>query len=209
MGPKVSVITPSIRPEYLHITQECLENQTNQDFEWLVEIGLRNRGFTLPTDWNKLIRRAQGDIIFIIQDCISFPTDAVEQIAKLDYDHKAYTFPVSKDSVWDWRKSEPRKLTGNEWEIDMGAAPRSLFYDVGGFDETFCEGWSWENVEIGWRAVAAGYSFYSSHATEGIGIDHDALRPHPFRESLPKNAPKANETMRKAERGDYKKPYLF
>lgn len=205
----ISIITPSIRPEYLHITQECLENQTNQNFEWLVDIGLRNRGFTLPTDWNNLLRRAKGDIIFIVQDCISFSNDTVQNILTLDYDKKAYTFPVSKDGVWDWRKSEPKKLTPNEWEIDMGAAPRSLFYDVGGFDEEFCNGWSWENVEIAWRAEAAGYAFYSSHAAEGNGIDHDAIRKHPFRETLEKNGWRANQTMEKARRGNYKMPYLF
>ena len=33
---KISVITPSIRPEGLKILQECLAQQTFKDFEWLV-----------------------------------------------------------------------------------------------------------------------------------------------------------------------------
>lgn len=210
MGTKISVVTPSIRPQYLNITQKALENQTDQDFEWLVDIGLTNRGFTLPKDWNNLLRRAKGDIIFVLQDCIDIPIDAIEKIRALDFEYKTYTFPILKTGTgYDWRKSEEREITGNMWEIDLAAAPKSLFYDVGGFDETFCEGWSWENVEIAWRAEAAGYKFLLSHAIEGTAIDHDKEIKHPFRDSLPKNDAKANTTFNLARRGTYKKDYLF
>lgn len=204
----ISVITPSIRPEYLYITQACLERQTDQDFEWLVEVGLKNRGFTLPKDWNKLIQRA-GNSILILQDCISIPDDAIERVRTLNLDRKAYTFPVSKEGAWDWRNSEEKKLTPNEWEADLAYAPKEMFMEVGGFDERFCDGWSWENVELAWRAGAAGYEFFNSHSIKGEAVDHDAKQPHPFRDSLPKNDWRANETMRRAERGDYKLPYLY
>lgn len=205
----ISVITPSIRPQYLHITQKCLEEQTDQDFEWLVDVGLKNRGFTLPRDWNSLLRRAKGERVFILQDCISIPPDAIAKIRNLDLEKKAYTFPISKAGVYDWRKAEEKKLTPNEWEADLAYAPLSMFYDVGGFDEEFCNGWSWENVELAWRAEAAGYSFYNSHVIEGTAVDHDAELLHPFRNSLPKNDRKANQTMEKARRGEYKLHYLY
>lgn len=206
----ISIITPSIRPQYLDKTQEALEQQTNQDFEWLVDVGLKNRGFTLPKDWNSLIRRARGDKIFILQDCIDIPNDAVEKIQTIDTDRRAYTFPILKVGTgYDWRKSEEREITPNMWEADLALASKSLFYDVGGFDEAFCQGWSWENVEIAWRAGAAGYKFHLSHTIEGTAIDHDKELRHPFRDTLPKNDAKANETMRKAERGNWKLNYLF
>lgn len=206
---RVSVITPSIRPEFLHITQEALEAQTDQDFDWEVQMGLRNRGFTLPQDWNKLLKHSEGDIIFILQDCISIPPDTIAKIKTLDLDKKAYTFPICKEGEYDWRNGVEKKLTPNEWEADLAVAPRSMFYDVGGFDERFSEGWSWENVELAWRAEAAGYEFYCSHLFEGSSIDHDKVREHPFRTSLPHNAPRANETMEKARRGKYKLNYLY
>lgn len=207
---RISVLTPSIRPEYLHITQKCLEQQTFTDFEWLVEVGLNNGRFTLPEDYNKMLRRAKGDIIVSLQDCISIPPDALERISRLDFVQKGYTFPVAKGGVWDWRKTRPldESITGNMWEIDLAAAPRPLFFDIGGFDESFSDGWSFDNVEVGWRAEAAGYTFHHSRATEGMAIDHDALIPHPFREKLPSNAPKANETMERARHGKYRLNYL-
>lgn len=205
----ITVITPSIRPQYLHLTQKCLEAQTFQDFEWLVEVGLPSRGFTLPRDMNRMLARANGDIIVSLQDCISIPPNALEQVAELPLGHKAYTFPIGKHGSFDWRMGAEREITPNEWEIDLAAAPKSLFFDVGGFDEAFCDGWSWENVEIAWRAEAAGYSFAVSHAMIGDAIDHDKEVEHPFRNSLPLNAPKANQALERARRGDFKMPYLF
>jgi hypothetical protein len=210
---KISVLTPSIRPQYLDITQKSLEKQTYTDFEWLVEVGLHGQGFTMPQDMNKMLRRAKGDIIVSLQDCIEIPADALAYVASLDHEKKAYTYPVSKNGKFDWRKArpdiDPSPLTGNMWEIDFASAPKSLFFDIGGFDERYSEGWSFDNVEVGWRAAAAGYTFYADNKTQGNAIDHDALVEHPHRSSLPFNAQRSQETARNAERGMYKLSYLY
>lgn len=210
----ISVLTPSIRPKWLTITQESLEAQTYTDFEWITCLGLRNRGFTLPTDYNRMLQQAKGDIIVSLQDCISIPSDALEKIASLDHNGYAYTFPIQReDGSYDWRKYRKEatgdaSITPNMWEIDFASAPKRLFQAIGGFDEEFSKGFSWDNVEVGWRAAAAGFKFFLSTDTEGISIDHDAREPHPFRNSLPKNDARANETMRRAERGEYRLNYL-
>lgn len=217
---KVSVLTPSIRPQYLQMAQECLARQTNQEFEWLVELGMNNsKEWGLPADWNKMLRRAQGDIIVAYQDCITIPDDAIEKILTLNFEKKAYTFPIGhpqrpdEEPSWDWRKYRETvigkaRLTANQWELDLAAAPRSLFFEVGGFDEDFCKGWSWENVEIGWRAEAAGYEFYVSQVTHGIAIEHDKILEHPFRNKLPNNDKRAARTMHSAASGKYKLSFL-
>lgn len=215
MSNLISIITPSIRPHFLDITQKCLENQTDQDFEWLVEIGLKNRGFTLPSDWNKLIRRANGDRIIMLQDCIKVPDNFVEEIRKLDH-NIAYTFPVGKvknwdDSPkWDWReiKQLVGKIDPHAWEIDFGSAPKSLFYDVGGFDEDFNNGWSWENVEIAYRAEKAGYKFELSQVVSGVALDHDAIEENPFRNKKANNDKRAEETRQRCNLGDWKMDFL-
>ena len=206
----ISIITPSIRPQYLDITQRTLEAQTFKDFEWLVDVGLHTEGFTLPKAFNRLIRAAKGDTIVILQDCISIPEDALERISHLPLEKKAYTFPVVIEGRKDWRSHSfgVRQLTPNQWEIDFAVAPRDMFYDVGGFDEAFCDGWGWDNVELGWRAGAAGYDFLSSDATHGDAIDHDKLIEHPFRNKLKNNDWRAEETRWKAAHGDYKLNFL-
>ena len=213
--PKITVITPSIRPDLLGITQECLERQTFQDFEWLTEVGLRNRGYTLPSDWNRLISRAKGDIIVSFQDCIKIPDNTLEIIAGLDHTKTAYTYPVGqtldfeKEPTWDWRALRPQgEIEPRMWEADFASAPKSMFYDIGGFDEEFNKGWSWENVEVAIRAYAAGYKFELHNSFRTVSLRHDELRENPFRNKRENNDKRARVTEILAQGGDYKKDYL-
>lgn len=211
MSIKLSVLTPTIRPQYLKLTEKALEKQTHQKFEWLVEKGNPSKGFTLPSDLNKLLKRATGDVVVMLQDCIEIDEFALADIAKLDHKH-FYTFPVGKrdgDSVhWDWRASNNGKITPNMWEADFGCGPLQGFYDVGGYDEDFNNGWSWENVEIAWRLQAAGYKFYCEPSITGIAIDHDKEIEHPFRNKKENNDKRAEATRKRASRGDYKLTYV-
>lgn len=216
--PKISVITPTIRPQFLDITKKCLEEQTFGDFEWIIEPGLTRWGYTLPKDWNKAIAKAKGEIVFMLQDCIKIEPDFLE---KLDTLHKEspnslFTFPVGKvnnfneEPNWDWRHyKERREVRPFEWEIDLASAPLEVFYEVGGFDERFCEGWSWENCEIAYRIDALKkYKFEVIPDMEGVAIDHDFVEDDSFRNKLPNNDKRANETRVLAEMGDYKLEYL-
>jgi hypothetical protein len=67
---KISVLTPSIRPQGLAITQQCLTEQTFTDFEWLTEIGLPNRGHDLNSAYNRMLKRANGELVVSLQDYI-------------------------------------------------------------------------------------------------------------------------------------------
>lgn len=200
----ISVITPSIRPQYLDITQKTLENQTYQDFEWLTEIGLPSRGFMLPWDFNKMLKRSEGKIIVILEDCITLTSTALEAISKLDHTKTAYTYPVGLD----WRLHGYGLIDPPMWEIDFASAPREMFFKVGGFDEEFCKGWSWENVELAWRAEAAGYGFECSHVAKAEKLDHDKYVKHPFRNRLKNNDVRANNTRTLAKTGSFKLNYL-
>jgi hypothetical protein len=208
----ISVITPSIRPQYLDITQSCLERQTFQDFEWLTEIGLRNKGNTLARDLNKMLRRAKGERVVMLQDCIHIDDDALERINNLP--NAFYTFPVGKvhqlgdNPSWDWREHKSWEVDSAHWEADFASAPLQAFYDIGGYDESYDEGWSWDNVDVGHRAKAAGYRIFCQNDIRGIAIDHDSKEEHPWRHTRELNDKRAEETWHKAQRGDYKLNYL-
>lgn len=95
--PKVSVLTPTVRPEGLDIVHKALQQQTFKDFEWL--IGAKSAcpinkddfsttwvaddfegGFwTLNRIYNKLFKEAKGEIIVSWQDWIWAAPDALQK----------------------------------------------------------------------------------------------------------------------------------
>lgn len=166
-------------------------------------------GFTLPRDYNDALRKAKGQIIVSLQDCINVPPDFLERLSKLDHT-KAWTFPVVKiGTSGDWRLHKDGRVGDTEWELDLACAPIQLFYDVGGFDESYCNGWSYDNVEIGIRAAAAGWEFHCEPTMPGTAFDHDAVIPHPFRKRLISNQWRVEYTRKDSEEGNWKQDYLI
>lgn len=106
---KITVITPSVRPEMLEIVHKCLGRQTFKDFEWIIashlsdqDIGFYHFAFSLPPKmkriikvedpprrkgdyyrlngaWNAAFKQAQGELIISIQDGLWFPPDMLEK----------------------------------------------------------------------------------------------------------------------------------
>jgi hypothetical protein len=197
---KISVITPTIRPEGLQITQKGLSRQSFTDFEWLVELGIPERGHDLNSAYNRALRRATGELVVSLQDYITVTPQFLEKWWKAYQDHPDtfMTAPVGKNpqkdyggnTVWDWRayrndeNASFRPCEWNCWEIDNGAAPLAALKQIGGFDEALDGHWSADNVNVGCRAQLAGYKFGCLFDNPGIAYDHDAFTPHPFRESF-------------------------
>lgn len=205
---RISVLTSTIRPEYLDITQKSIEAQTFKDFEWLVEVGTNRSIFELPRKMNKMLARAKGEITVHLQDCIEIPPNFLEHVNNT-YDGSFVTFPIVKDQkTWDWRKDRLGAIEPQEWEADLAVAPLKAFKDIGGYDEEYCYGWSFDNVEVAYRAQAAGYTFRCDNTIYGNAIDHDAIKPHPYRNTLPSNLRRATGTYHLAKLGEYKLDYL-
>lgn len=191
--PKISVLSPSIRPEGLAITQKCLSEQTFTDFEWLVEIGIPGNGHDLNKSYNRMLRRAKGELIVSLQDYIKILPTGLENFWKAYQENKRvfYTAPVgktddktysAKSNKWDWRAFTTEIMNWQKWEIDWGAAPLSALKEIGGFDETLDDYWSFDNVNVGFRADMAGYKFGNLINNLALAYDHDAFIKHPFRE---------------------------
>lgn len=205
----ISVLTPTIRPEGLHIVQKSLAEQTYQDFEWLVEVGIPERGHDLNQAYNRMLRRAEGKLIVSVQDWIKMPEDGLEKFyeAYKEDDSKFYTAPLGKtDSLqdieieWDWRnKQNDSEIMFKGWELDWAAAPKEAFYEIGGFDEKLDHFWSCDNVNVAKRADLAGYEFELLQDNKAVALDHDKFYEHPFRKDF---APEFNkERMEKFEEG--------
>lgn len=189
---KVSVITPSIRPEGLNVVRKSLAAQTSQDFEWLPMLSLPKDKSTLCRDMNDAVRMATGDIIVFIQDWISFDETTVAKAADVvaSAPKGAFTFPVGKrwenepiKYDWRWYPRDQSKVYPHEWEIDFGACHKQDIVDAGLFDEDFDRGFGWENVDLAERMAENGVGFFVSKAVSGVAFDHDRASTHPWKKN--------------------------
>lgn len=205
---KISVITPTIRPKGLEIVKDCLSKQTFTDFEWLVEVGL-GKEHDLNKAFNKMLKRAKGELIVFYQDYIQIPDDGLQKMWDEYQKDKSYliTAPVGKSDdytnpKYDWRAFKFEDVGFQGWEIDWGACPKNILFEIGGFNEDLDEYWSFDNVDVAYRALKAGYKFKCIDNI-AIAIDHDKLEKHPFREDF--NPQNNNESLSKIDKGNYKK----
>ena len=212
---KISVLSVSIRPAGLEVVQKSLVEQSFTDFEWLCELGLGVKP-DLNKAMNKMLRRVKGDLVVFLQDYIKIPPNGLEKFWSWYQAHSKtlFTAPVGKtldwsSVVWDWRANGTwRIIEPAAWEIDWAAAPLKAFYDVGGFDEDFDRGWSWENANLAMRAQKAGYKFIVMTENKAVAYDHDAVMEHPFRDKIPNNDTLAEIKRDAIEKGDWKLSYL-
>lgn len=191
---KISVISVSIRPKGLEITQSSLSEQSFQDFEWIQEISIPKKGHDLNAAYNRALRRAKGELMVSLQDYIKPNPKCLEMFWEAYQNDKKtfFTAPVGKTDKedfsgscrWDWRAYEDAKPSWQHWEIDCGAAPMEALREIGGFDETLDGHWSTDNVNVGYRAHLAGYKFKHLFHNPSVAYDHDAFIPHPFRNAF-------------------------
>lgn len=188
---KISVITTSIRPKGLEIVRQSLLSQTFRDFEWLVDINWTGEQ-DLNKAYNRLLKRAKGELIVSLQDYIKIEPDALQRLwgAYQENPDTFITCPVGKvdnedysgEPKWDWRVSPHAQMDWRMWEIDFGACPKEAIFKIGGFDEELDNFWSCDNLNVGCRAKLAGYKFKCVDI-RGIAYDHDAHIEHPFRQN--------------------------
>lgn len=209
LNPKISILTPSIRIEGLKIIQECLKNSTFKEYEWLTEIGIPERGHDLNQAFNRMIKRAKGELLIFCEDFNKFPPDALEKwwSAYQECPNTAFTAPLgkvddfqSKDIKWDWRaykqndsQTDYTDCNWNTLELDWGAIPKKMLYDIGGFEEKLDQWWSMDNVAVGKLLHLKGYQFKCLFSNPAIVYDHDTHSPHPFRAKY--NSEEANEII--------------
>lgn len=203
---RISVLTPSIRPEGLKVIQESLAQQTLQDFEWLTEISIPERGHDLNAAYNRMLRRAKGELIVSYQDWIKIEPDGLQQFwdAYTENPDTFFTAPVGKTLdwetiVWDWRFVPEAKPDWRAWEIDWACAPLKALKAVGGFDEELDQFWTFDNVNLGCRAEIAGYRFSHLPNNRAVAFDHNKTTPHPFSKNI--NADFHNYRLNQFRRG--------
>ena len=199
---------------------DSLKAQTFKNYEWLVDINTSGE-HDLNAAFNRLIKRSKGELIVFMEDWNKIPPDALEKWWQAYQEHPdtAFTAPLGKvDSYddknprWDWRAwtgdKEVTPFMPSSWntcELDWGAIPKKILYEIGGFDERLDAHWSMDNVAVGKLAELKGYKFLNFFGNPAIVFDHDKHSPHPFRSRY--NPAKVNPIIDSYTK-DTKLPYL-
>ena len=187
---KITVITPSIRPDGLKTAFNTLQAQTMDrgEWEWIPKLSIPGEKPDLCYQVNNALEEARGELIVFLQDHIEIAPDALEKCwAKFQENpEKCYTFPVGKkhggDVDWDWRIHWKHRedVPYDRWEIDYGMCPSKAIKEIG-FDERYDDGFGWENVDTAYLLEKEGWKFSVDPENRGVAFDHDAAEEHPFK----------------------------
>lgn len=219
---KITIVTPSVRPEGLLLVEKALKRQTFRDFEWLVDNSPeKNPGdyWGVYKAYNRLVKKAQGELIISWQDYTYTKPDTLE---RLWFHHQnepktivgAVGNKYSDDTftVMTWKDPRERDDQGtfypcyyNDIELNLCSFPKQAFYDVGGFDEYLDKYSSLCGLDVLDRLnIIGGYDFKLDQTIKTYSLEHGRLPM--WDENLPFNGP--YEERRRTYIANAKLPYL-
>lgn len=120
-----------------------------------------------------------SDYIIFYQDFINLEIDCFEKLLECGTENEntfVTTATINDDGNLDARHTginQVRKCKPQEWEANVAVAPMKIIKQLGGFDETYDNGWSWDNVNIAQRAAMLGCKFFIDETNNPQLLYHD------------------------------------
>jgi hypothetical protein len=158
---KISVITPTCRPEGIPMLEKCLKRQTLQDFEWIIvcpkecidpiEKGMGDLNvdilileeppkrpgdyYNLNKAWNHAFKEVKGELIVDLVDWTWFPPDVLEKL----WTHYQ-TDPMSCVSAigHQYDRIENGKPENRMWTDPRARTDQGSYYEVGYREMELC-----------------------------------------------------------------------
>lgn len=149
----------------------------------------------LNASLNEGLRHVDTPYVVFYQDLIDMPQHCFAKLMK-HVDERTFVTTVTKND-YHTAEEDPR-FTGlkkarlcrpNEWEANVAAAPMGIIKQLGGFDEEYDNGWSWDNVNLAERAQMLGCRFVCDES------NRPQLLYHPKERSMPLNAEFHSQNM--------------
>lgn len=212
MKPLVSVLTVTRRKGWEELAQTCLNNQTFRDFEWIVvsenEVDVpyipappKTRKSNLNASLNEGLKACKGEYVIFYQDFIDLPTDCFQKLVDLVTPTTFVTTnTINADGSHDARGingQPPKQCYPEEWEANVAIAPMGIIRYLGGFDEEYDEGWSWDNCNLAERAAMLGCTFMLDQS------NNPQLLPHDTNSIKELNGEFHTERMRQIDSGEF------
>lgn len=159
------------------------------------------RFYSLVNANNTALREAKGELMVFLQDFVLMPQDGIEQLVTV-YNHhpKALIAPVDVyhapkikpdttsedwfhgeiDVIGEFMRKNVRcqnlgmRYTQNpyDYEQNYGAIPTATARELGGWWEFFDEALGYDNTDIAYRALKAGYKIILDDTNVAVCIDH-------------------------------------
>lgn len=142
--------------------------------------------------------------IIFYQDYIDLQPDCFEKlVAVASQDERTFvtTATINDDGTDDSRytgQDTVRQCRPEEWEANVAIAPMRIIKQLGGFDEEYDNGWSWDNCNLAERAAMLGARFLVDET------NRPQLLHHPKVTDMPTNGLRHQRTMAAIRAG--KKP---
>lgn len=198
MQPTFTVLTVSRRFNWSHIATRSLECQTILPAKWLIiqeYVGDHSgetpghivfERYTAPpkarisnlnASLNAGLKRITTDYVIFYQDFIDLQPDCFEKLLALATpDTFVTTATINTDGKHDARYLGldcPHPCRPEEWEANVAIAPMAVIRELGGFDEEYDDGWSWDNVNLAERAAMLGCKFIIDETNCPRLLPHD------------------------------------
>jgi glycosyltransferase involved in cell wall biosynthesis len=197
-GPKVSVLTVSKRTGWEHTAEQSLESQSFRDFEWVVvteqayshscfafakhlKAPPKTRASNLNKSLNHGLKHCKGQYVLFYQDFITLQPDAIERLLENANDHTFITTATHNGGKFDLRYTEANdvhQVPPQFWEANVALAPMKVIKELGGFDEEYDNGWSWDNCNLAERAELLGCDFLMDERVKPLLHDHEPSDVH-------------------------------
>lgn len=189
----ISILTPSIRKEGLALVEKSLRRQTFTDYEWLIDDSPeKDEGdyWGVYKAYNRLLRRAKGELIISWQDYTYARPDTLERFwGHYETEPKTLVTAVGNkysDDKWrvmTWKDPRIRSDQGsyygcyfNDIEWNLCSVPKEAIYSVGGFDETLDKYSSLCGLDVLARLnMIGGYDFKLDQDIKSFSLEHGRL----------------------------------
>lgn len=213
-----SVLTVSKRTGWEKEAWDCLLRQTIWPDKWVIvteeELRLapserttvlkappKTKLSNLNASLNAGLKAIYTDYVIFYQDFIELQEDCFEKLLALATSKTfVTTCTPNYDGTDDGRYTGvdlPRPCLPAEWEANIAIAPMHMLKALGGFDEEYDWGWSWDNVNVAERAAMLGAKFICDESNRPTLYPHE-MSSH---ETLPKNGERHTRTIQDIREG--------
>ena len=138
---------------------------------------LQVRASNLNASLNEGLRHVDTPYVVFYQDFIDLNYDCFSKLMKLVNENTFVTtctpnYDGSDDGRYTGLK-KPRECRPEEWEANVAAAPMDIIRALGGFDEEYDLGWSWDNVNLAERAAILNCNFILDESNRPKLLPHE------------------------------------